>query len=136
MSLVSPPSSNGWNIPLRDNHGDKFFPHIYKSCSLQTEMFYHVTRGFACREKAGETVLHRVVTTRLFTLGSSLPPWLLARYYGTIQYLYYTAQACLSLVFTLGFSLPLWLFPPSLKGPKHDQIECGFFYIKPTSMGW
>ncbi len=23
-----------------------------------------------------------------------------------------------------------------LKGPKHDQIECGFFYINPTSMGW
>jgi hypothetical protein len=22
-----------------------------------------------------------------------------------------------------------------LKGPKHDQIECGFFYINPTSMG-
>ncbi len=24
----------------------------------------------------------------------------------------------------------------TLKGPKHDQIECGFFYINPTSMGW
>ncbi len=24
----------------------------------------------------------------------------------------------------------------ALKGPKHDQIECGFFYINPTSMGW
>ncbi len=24
---------------------------------------------------------------------------------------------------------------PSLKGPKHDQIECGFFYINQTSMG-
>jgi hypothetical protein len=24
----------------------------------------------------------------------------------------------------------------ALKGPKHDQIECGFFYIIPTSMGW
>ncbi len=23
-----------------------------------------------------------------------------------------------------------------LKGPKHDQIECGFFHINPTSMGW
>ncbi len=23
----------------------------------------------------------------------------------------------------------------SLKGPKHDQIECGFFYINQTSMG-
>ncbi len=23
-----------------------------------------------------------------------------------------------------------------LKGPKHDQIVCGFFYINPTSMGW
>ncbi len=23
----------------------------------------------------------------------------------------------------------------ALKGPKHDQIECGFFYINPTSMG-
>ncbi len=22
-----------------------------------------------------------------------------------------------------------------LKGPKHDQIECGFFYINQTSMG-
>ncbi len=21
-----------------------------------------------------------------------------------------------------------------LKGPKHDQIECGFFYINPSSM--
>jgi len=23
----------------------------------------------------------------------------------------------------------------TLKGPKHDQIECGFFYINQTSMG-
>jgi hypothetical protein len=23
----------------------------------------------------------------------------------------------------------------SLKGPKHDQIECGFFYLNQTSMG-
>jgi hypothetical protein len=22
-----------------------------------------------------------------------------------------------------------------LKGPKHDQIECGFFYLNQTSMG-
>jgi len=32
------------------------------------------------KEKPRETVLHRVVTTRLFSLGADLPPWLVAGY--------------------------------------------------------
>merc|ERR1719341_2838888 len=32
------------------------------------------------KEKAGETLLHRVTVSRLFSLGATLPPWLVAGY--------------------------------------------------------
>ncbi len=67
-------------------------------------------------------MLHRVVTTRLFTLGSSLPPWLLARYYQAVPTVQYTAKAGHSLAFH-SLASPSFFRSSLLPGSKSVFID-------------
>jgi len=52
---------------------------VHSECAVTATwtLLKHVVEN---KEAARETVVHRVVTTRLFTLGVDLPPWLVAGY--------------------------------------------------------